>query len=66
MHNSTACFVDSNIELFTSEILPQKKAYIKDIIINIGHKIFNIFIPVLLLMCIQYIFSKTFQDAIKF
>ena len=31
------------------------KAYIKDIIINIGHKIFNIFIPVLLLMCIQWI-----------
>ena len=44
----TACFVDSKIELFTSGILPQKKAYIKDTIINIGHKIFNIFIPVMM------------------
>ena len=41
--NSTADLVESNIELFTCATLPFKIAYIKEIIINIGQIIFNIF-----------------------
>ena len=46
--NCTALSVDSNIELFTFAIFPDKKAYTNDTIINAGQMKFNILTPLLL------------------